>query len=110
MKYRYFFINAMTPLGPTAAYIRAHRSPHHPEELARIQEHMAVMAERQVAMMTKSVGQTIPRHQFLVTYTEELEEEVAKARWPEDFGLPPLKQGGQEEPEEKPAPGLIVKP
>ncbi len=76
---RYFYIQIGTPAGAGAKYIKTEFHPMHPVEEAKIQEEAA----RQVTMAAR--GQLIPKEAIFIISAIELEEEVARARFPQDF-------------------------
>jgi hypothetical protein len=79
MKYYYYYIVMGTPVGTAAHFYRGDKHPLDPEAMIETQAGMA----RAVSLRSKVMvsGDEIA---FLNLY--ELSTEVAKARWPEDFG------------------------
>jgi hypothetical protein len=76
---RYFYVNVATPWGAGSKYIRAEKHPFHPETELAIQEEVARGITRQAG------GQLIKPEVVSLVSAFELEEEVARARWPKDF-------------------------
>lgn len=76
---RYFFVTFLTPIGPGAEFFRSELHPLHPKAMADIQGKVA----RGVARATG--GQICQAGSIFVQSAQELEPEVAIARFPKDF-------------------------
>ena len=76
---RYFHVQIFTPLGPTAQFVRAEHHPLHPGISAAVQTDVARLVSMQAG------GQLVPKDMIVLMAVTELEEAVARARWPEDF-------------------------
>jgi hypothetical protein len=99
---RYFFVTFLTPIGPGAEFFRSELHPLHPEAMSKITAKVA----RGVTKATG--GQLCPQGAIFIQGAQELEPEVAVARFPKDFegqGTPetagddPHRPGGWRTPE-----------
>ena len=78
---RYYYITFITPVGPGARFWRTGAGDVFlPEEYGRFTTDVARQA-------TLSRGQIVPPEHVLLQTVIQLPDEVARARWPQDFGV-----------------------
>ena len=75
----YYYIAFSSPIGDGAYFYRNEKHPLDPETHKVKRESLATQ------LSLNSRGSTIPADAIVYVYLEKLTEEVAKARWPEDF-------------------------
>jgi hypothetical protein len=78
MKRHYYYIVINTPAGIGGYFFRDEKHPLDPEAMAKHQEHLRVAVQLRT-------NQMVAAQEIAWTNLVELPEEVAKARWPEDF-------------------------
>lgn len=76
--HRYFYLGFGTGAESAAMFVRTIHHPLHPDELPKITVKVA-------HALTKGTGVIIDPGSVTITSVLELEFEVARARWPQDF-------------------------